>query len=184
MATRKEIVKLPAARRVAAAPAGKRAARAIKPAAGEAKAGAGRALGRLHDEWSAFRARYAKESPSGRIRMIRAGTRATHLAGAAQALKVPREIIYGLVGIPASTANRKIAKKEDLDAAATERLARLAQMEQMAEDTFGDAATAASWLREENIALGGASPLSLLDTDVGSREVAKVLTAIAYGGAA
>jgi pimeloyl-ACP methyl ester carboxylesterase len=66
----------------------------------------------------------------------------------------------------------------------TERLARLALIEAEAEDAFGDPEVARAWLRTENIGLRGCTPLSMLDTDTGSREVAKILVAIAHGGAA
>ena len=64
----------------------------------------------------------------------------------------------------------------------TERLARLALVEREAEDTFGDPETAKAWLLSTNTGLGGCTPFSMLDTDVGAREVTKALMAIAYGG--
>lgn len=71
-----------------------------------------------------------------------------------------------------------------LDMAVTERLARLALIEEQAEETFGDKEMARNWLRGNNQGLGGCTPLSMLDTEFGTREVVKVLAAIAYGGAA
>jgi putative toxin-antitoxin system antitoxin component (TIGR02293 family) len=73
---------------------------------------------------------------------------------------------------------------ETLDPLVTERLARLAMIEKQAEDAFGDPEVARAWLRSENMGLGGCTPLSMLDTDIGSREVVTVLVAIAHGGAA
>jgi putative toxin-antitoxin system antitoxin component (TIGR02293 family) len=132
--------------------------------------------------WGAFRDAIVRESPSGRIDRIRAGTRANSLLGAAAAIGVSRETIFRLVGLPVSTATRKITHQAILDAAATERLARLALAQRQAEDTFGDSEAAREWLRSTNVALGGGTPLSMLDTDIGAREVAKILAAIAHGG--
>lgn len=73
---------------------------------------------------------------------------------------------------------------ETLDPLVTERLTRLAVIEAEAEDAFGDPEIARAWLRAENMGLGGRTPLSMLDTDIVSREVAKILVAIAHGGAA
>jgi putative toxin-antitoxin system antitoxin component (TIGR02293 family) len=132
--------------------------------------------------WGTFRNAIVRDSPSGRIGQIRAGTRANSMIGAAAAIGVSRETIFHLVGLPVSTATRKIAQQAILDTPATERLARLALVEQQAEDTFGDSEAAMRWLRSINVALGGCTPVSMLDTDVGAREVAKVLVAIAHGG--
>lgn len=134
-------------------------------------------------QWLAFRKTFAKETPSARIKHIRHGAKAALVVGAASAFGVSREAIFSLVGLPASTANRKIAKKETLDVSATERLARLALIEQQAEDTFGDHEMARGWLQSANASLGG-TPMSMLDTEIGAREVSKVLVAIAHGGAA
>jgi putative toxin-antitoxin system antitoxin component (TIGR02293 family) len=134
--------------------------------------------------WEAFRKSIIDEAPAKRIQRIRSGTNAHSLVGAATTLGVSRETIFGLVGLPTSTANRKIARGELLETAATERLARIALIGRDAEETFGDPEIARAWLTSGNTALGGATPLSLLDTDIGTREVSKVLVAINYGGAA
>jgi putative toxin-antitoxin system antitoxin component (TIGR02293 family) len=46
---------------------------------------------------------------------------------------------------------------------------------------FGERAKASRWLHNPNRALGGVSPLSLLDTDLGTREVEQILGRIEYG---
>ena len=97
---------------------------------------------------------------------------------------MPRERVYELVGLSVSTAKRKVAANEVLDPLVTERLVRLGGIEKLAEETFGDPALAAEWLQAVNVGLGGVAPLSLLDTEIGCREVSRVLHAIAYGGAA
>jgi putative toxin-antitoxin system antitoxin component (TIGR02293 family) len=134
--------------------------------------------------WLAFRDAIVDEPAAVQIELIRAGVLPSFLVGAAEALGVSRETIFRVVGLSVSTANRKIAKQETLDPLVTERLARLALIEKQADDAFGDPEAARAWLRAENIGLGGCTPLSMLDTDIGSREVAKILVAIAHGGAA
>ena len=74
--------------------------------------------------------------------------------------------------------------EETIDPLVTERLARLAVIAKQAEDAFGDPEVARAWLCAENIGLCGCTPLSMLDTNIGCREVAKILVAIAHGGAA
>lgn len=135
-------------------------------------------------QWMSFSKSVVREDPTMRIHRVRTGARASHMIGAANTLGVPRETIFNLVGLPTSTANRKIANGEILDMPVTERLARLAAIKQHAEATFGDTEVSRQWLLASNTALGGCSPLSLLDTDIGAREVSKALASIAYGGVA
>lgn len=61
-----------------------------------------------------------------------------------------------------------------------ERLARIALIETMAVQVFGSSESAKRWLLSYNPTFGE-SPLSLLDTDAGTEEVKKVLSAVAYG---
>lgn len=151
-----------------------------------ARAGAPRRAPRREgaNAWLALREAIVRESPAERIGRIRGGLGADLLVKAAERFQIPRESLFRLVGLPFSTANRKIARGETLDPAVTERLVRLALVDAQAEEVFADPVLASRWLAAENLALGGAAPLSLLDTEIGAREVAKVLAAIAWGGAA
>lgn len=62
-----------------------------------------------------------------------------------------------------------------------DRLMRLAAIKAHAESVFGDAEKAKSWLTHRNLALGN-TPLSMLATETGAKEVMKALSAIATGG--
>ena len=134
--------------------------------------------------WLSFRDAFLDTPAEGQIRQIREGARATYLVGAAETLGVSQETVFALVGLPSSTAKRKVAKAETLDAGVTERLTRIGAIEKLAEETFGEPERARAWLQTPNLGMGNAIPLSLLDTEIGCREVARVLNAIAYGGTA
>jgi putative toxin-antitoxin system antitoxin component (TIGR02293 family) len=134
--------------------------------------------------WVAYRDRFLNSSAQAQISEIRKGAPASNLVGAAEAMRLPRERLYELVGLSASTAKRKLAKDETLDPLMTERLTRLGAIERLAEDTFGDVLLASEWLQTINLGLGNVTPLSMLDTEIGCREVSRVLNAIVYGGAA
>lgn len=134
--------------------------------------------------WVAYRDQFLNSSAQAQISEIRKGAPASNLVGAAEALHLPRERVYELVGLSASTAKRKLAKDEMLDPLMTERLTRLGAIERLAEDTFGEAVLASEWLQTLNLGLGNVTPLSMLDTEIGCREVSRVLNTIAYGGAA
>lgn len=62
-----------------------------------------------------------------------------------------------------------------------DQLERMAVIKAHAESVFGDVEKAQSWLTHRNLALGD-TPLSMLATEAGAKEVTKALSAIATGG--
>jgi len=87
------------------------------------------------------------------------------------------------VVLPRKTlANRR--KLGTLTPEQSDRLVRVARMLAITEDTFGSDEKAAAWLRRPTSALAGERPLSLLDTDEGTREVEMLLGRIGHGLAA
>ena len=134
--------------------------------------------------WLVYRDQFLNSSAQAQISQIRKGAPASNLIGAAEALRLPRERVYDLIGLSVSTAKRKLAKDETLDPLMTERLTRIGAIEKLAEDTFGDPVLASQWLQAANVGMGNVQPLSMLDTEIGCREVSRVLNAIAYGGVA
>jgi putative toxin-antitoxin system antitoxin component (TIGR02293 family) len=64
----------------------------------------------------------------------------------------------------------------------SDRLYRLARIVALAKHYIGDDEAAARWLKRPSRALGGRSPLELVDTELGARSVEDVLGRIAYGG--
>lgn len=79
-------------------------------------------------------------------------------------------------------ANRR--KLGTLTPEQSDRLVRVARVIAAAEETFGSREKAGTWLRRRTTALAGESPLELLDTDEGAREVEILLGRIAHGIAA
>lgn len=61
---------------------------------------------------------------------------------------------------------------------------RLAGIVQLAEETFENAFEARSWLARPHPLLGGATPLQLAKTEVGSEKVRALLVSTKYGGVA
>src|SRR5271165_3085224 len=64
----------------------------------------------------------------------------------------------------------------------SDRLYRLARIVALAQQSLGNRQSAARWLKRANRALGGAAPISAMDTELGARQVENVLGRIAYGG--
>ena len=88
--------------------------------------------------------------------------------------------IYRLVGSP-RTLQRKRAAGDRLSPDESDRLARLARLVARAEEALGTTEKAHHWLKRENRALGGAQPLSLLDSDAGALAVERILGRIEHG---
>lgn len=123
-----------------------------------------------------------KANPGARIKIVRSGAEPMVLVSASEHFGMPRNLFAKLLGTSPATAERKIKAGSLLGQIETERLARIALIEDDAAKVFGSSDMARDWLTEKNAALGD-TPLSMLDTETGAVEVRKVLSAIAYGGA-
>lgn len=141
------------------------------------------AMTRKHpEEFSQWKTILIKANPGARIKIVRAGVPPIVLVSASEHFGMPRNLFAKLLGISPATAERKIKAGSLLGQTETERLERIALIENEAEKVFGVSSMARDWLTKNNAALG-ATPLSLLDTETGAGEVRKVLSAIAWGGA-
>ena len=118
------------------------------------------------------------------IDAIRAGFPASLLKDAGLYFDVPAHRIRAIACLAETTAHALVKRGASLDAAASERLWRLADLVAMARDVFEDEETAKSWLRKPNHAFHDAAPMDYLDTELGAMSVRQVLNAIATGGAA
>lgn len=131
----------------------------------------------------AFKALVARDTPSAKkIDVIRTGVPARVVDDMVVYLEVPKNLVFVLLHTAESTAHKLIRDHRKLDSAATERVVRVADVTRLAEETFGNRRAATQWLKSANRALGGLTPLSLLDTEPGAGEVRKVLAAIDHGG--
>ncbi|GKS58597.1 hypothetical protein YTPLAS18_21240 [Nitrospira sp.] len=93
-------------------------------------------------------------------------------------LEIPR--LAEILMIPKRTLARR-RKARRLTADESDRLVRVARIFALAADVLGSEEKAAQWLQRTNRALGNAAPVDLLDTDVGTQSVEKVLGRIDYG---
>jgi putative toxin-antitoxin system antitoxin component (TIGR02293 family) len=132
----------------------------------------------------AFKAILAKDTSSARkIELIRGGVTARVVDDMVEYFHLPKSEIFRLLRTPESTAHKLIKDGRPLDAGASERVVRVADITRMSADTFGSREAATQWLTTPNLALGAATPLSMLDTEPGAGEVRRLLSAINYGGA-
>jgi putative toxin-antitoxin system antitoxin component (TIGR02293 family) len=82
-----------------------------------------------------------------------------------------------------ATRHRK-ERKEPLTVEESDRLVRLARVQALAEDVFGDVVKANRWLRERLGILSGRAPLELAQTAAGARVVEQIVAKIDWGAAA
>jgi putative toxin-antitoxin system antitoxin component (TIGR02293 family) len=91
-----------------------------------------------------------------------------------------REEAAAALHLPQRTIARR-KKEQKLQADESDRLLRLARISAQAAGTLGSEEKAAQWLRRPNRALGNQSPLKLMDSDIGTRQVEAVLGRIEHG---
>jgi putative toxin-antitoxin system antitoxin component (TIGR02293 family) len=88
--------------------------------------------------------------------------------------------LYALV-VPRRTLAHRKERQGTLSPDQSDRLARVVRMLTRAEEALGSAEKAGRWMRKENRALGGRRPLDLLESDIGSRMVERILGRIEHG---
>jgi putative toxin-antitoxin system antitoxin component (TIGR02293 family) len=84
------------------------------------------------------------------------------------------------LGISERTLARR-KREGKLNSEESAKLVRLARVVERAEKVFEDFDAAIDWLKSANASLAGATPLSLLDTDIGAESVMDTLGRIEHG---
>lgn len=127
---------------------------------------------------------FAKQNPDPTmlVEVIRSGIPSSAGDELAKQFNVPMKDFLKSVGINPRTAQRRSEHGEVFKPGEGERLMRAAEIRALAEQTLGSAEAAQIFLSEPNTALGGVTPLSLLDTAYGAEEVKRALNVINYGG--
>jgi putative toxin-antitoxin system antitoxin component (TIGR02293 family) len=119
-------------------------------------------------------------SPSQLRALVRAGLPYAALSAVVSGFGLVPAEAGTILRIPDRTLARR-KKEKRLSAEESDRLVRLARIAALAEEVLGSREKAARWLASENRALGGRTPLSDLDTDLGAEEVEAVLQHLAHG---
>jgi|SRR5579862_1876407 len=88
--------------------------------------------------------------------------------------------IYEVV-IPARTLKHRKARKENLTADESDKLARLIRVFDHAVSVLGDKEKALHWLNEPKRRFDGRTPIQMLRTELGGRMVEEMLGQIEYG---
>jgi len=92
-----------------------------------------------------------------------------------------REISCAL-DVSAKTASRwRHAEKTRLPVSVSDRIYRFARLFALAEQVLEDKDAARGWMHDEQVGLGGRSPIELMRTEAGAREVESLLVRIEHG---
>jgi putative toxin-antitoxin system antitoxin component (TIGR02293 family) len=112
---------------------------------------------------------------------VRRGLPVAELTAFQHETRLPPERIYNLLRLSSRTlARRRLAGR--LNEPESERLLRLRRVHEQVLRLCGDnPAQAARWLETPNWGLGGRSPLELLETEVGAREVERLIGQTEHG---
>ena len=114
------------------------------------------------------------------IAVVRKGISANGIDAAVRVMGIGQSEWARALDIPERTLGRR--KKEGvLSRDESGKLVRLAQVIERAVEVFEDERAALNWLKNPNAALGGTSPLSLLDTELGSMAGVNTLGRIEHG---
>lgn len=114
------------------------------------------------------------------IEVIRQGIPAAAVESLLKAIQVSQSELARTLGIPERTLARR--KREGvLNSEESAKLLRLARVVGRANEVFEDSEAALHWLKSPNSALSGATPFSLLDTDIGAESVLDTLGRIEHG---
>jgi putative toxin-antitoxin system antitoxin component (TIGR02293 family) len=128
---------------------------------------------------SARRSRWKNRDSAAQA--IRRGFSPTAVTTLSAKTEIPEKDIVQLLALPERTWKRRKQDKKALSQAQSDRLYRLAQTIAKATDTLGARDKAVRWMMQPNRALGGASPLEVLDTEVGEEQVRDILGRIEHG---
>ncbi|MEH6389141.1 MAG: MbcA/ParS/Xre antitoxin family protein [Pseudomonas profundi] len=128
-------------------------------------------------------ARQSLRTERERIEQISAGFEETWLMALKSAFNLSQESLATIANVSTTTLGR-IKSGMVLSQVASERIDRVAQVAMLAAEVFEDESVAAQWMSKPHDLLGGVTPLSLCETELGARQVRRVLHGIEWGSAA
>ncbi len=115
------------------------------------------------------------------VHMVQEGFTFAKLRTFHRASGLPLERIARAASIPKRTLTRRQAEGR-LHPDESDRLLRVARVFDLAVDLFeGDVTAARQWIERPQVGLGGAQPLEFASTDIGAREVEKLIIRLEHG---
>jgi putative toxin-antitoxin system antitoxin component (TIGR02293 family) len=118
--------------------------------------------------------------PHELIRRIQKGLRFSELQALQNRIDMPLEQLAGKLSISRSTLQRRRTAGR-LSSDESGKVMRFSQLLEHATKDFGNVDRARGWLKHPQRGLGGAVPLDYAETEIGAREVDRLLGRIDYG---
>jgi putative toxin-antitoxin system antitoxin component (TIGR02293 family) len=118
-----------------------------------------------------------------RLHQIKEGLPADLIQVVRLAFDLQERHLETLLNAAMSTLERRRREHKKLDSVASERVDRIATLSRLAEAIFETQMTATQWMSAPNKALGGTAPIMLCETEIGAKQVRRILQALEWGGA-
>ncbi len=117
-----------------------------------------------------------------RVSVIREGIPYQYIEIISEKLNLPVKSILAIFGIPQTTYNKKKSEHALLDSRDSELIILITELIDYGLEVFNDEKDKFQrWLKKPNLALGGNTPINLLDTTTGIEEVKNSLNRIEFG---
>ncbi|MGE0932491.1 type II RES/Xre toxin-antitoxin system antitoxin [Peijinzhouia sedimentorum] len=117
-----------------------------------------------------------------RVSIIREGIPYQYIEIISEKLNLPVKSILAIFGIPQTTYNKKKSEHALLDSRDSELIILITELIDYGLEVFNDEKDKFQrWLKKPNLALGGNTPINLLDTTTGIEEVKNSLNRIEFG---
>ncbi|UVL38375.1 DUF2384 domain-containing protein [Pseudomonas sp. B21-040] len=126
----------------------------------------------------------ASLTESERLHQIKVGLPAALIDVVRWAFDLQDRHLETLFNASISTLERRRREQKNLDPVASERVDRIATLSHLAERIVESQAAATQWMSAPNKALGGTAPIMLCETEIGAKQVRRILQALEWGGAA
>jgi putative toxin-antitoxin system antitoxin component (TIGR02293 family) len=115
-----------------------------------------------------------------KIDAVKSGVSKEELENLKMGAELDYDTLARLLNIAKATLHNKKGK-EKFDIAISERIFHLADLYSYGYEVFDDRERFNKWMKQENRALGGVTPISLIDTLYGVEEVKHLIGRIEYG---
>lgn len=122
----------------------------------------------------------AQTSPMDLVQLSRKGIRKSALSNLSNALNIPMKDLAKLLPVTERTLQRRAANSL-LNSTTSQQAILIGQLITRGIEIFGKREMFQQWVRQPNLALGGHSPLDLMDTTIGVQLVMEVLGRLEHG---
>lgn len=122
----------------------------------------------------------AETSPIDLVELSRKGIKKAALSNLSRALNIPMKRLAKLLPVTERTLQRRAANSL-LNSTTSQQVILIGQLITKGEEAFEDPKKFQEWLAQPNMALGGYTPLNIMDTTIGVQLVMDILGRLEHG---